>query len=399
MIGHNANVSINREAVASATWGFPLCILGLNGSGSGLTLSGMANLTADNCVIWTNSTGSRSMDFSGGDATTKFFCAAGRAPVTGGTQLTPRPTENCDIIPDPLGDWRAPAAGTGEVVTSLSVTSQDPRALLRELQRLFLNRDLKLAFRAIDSALRTGDPLPDSAVKLITLSFNAVLATSPTARALLKRDGTFRNGPAVGLTPLEVAQILGIIDNLDPSGFGSDPYVTNPTQTLVPGTYIGLDISRGHVRMQPGVYHILDAPLIVRRKATLSGEGVTIIFHGQDATFSVTDQARATLSAPTDGETAGLLLAQDSRDAISGKPPRSRLTGSGSVSLIGTVYLPHHSFAITGDGAADQTSPMLQIVADSVNVSDNGALKIVFNQSETEVPAKIKPARNARLLR
>jgi hypothetical protein len=152
--------------------------------------------------------------------------------------------------------------------------------------------------------------------------------------------------------------------------------------------------------MKPGVYHIVGAPLIVRRRATLSGEGVTIVLHGDKATFSVLDQARLELEAPTHGETAGFAVAENRRAKLTGiNPERSRLTGSGKVSMIGTIYLPRQLFSITGQGAADQASPLLQLVAYTVELRNKGGLKIRFEPERTEVPMTIRPSREARLIR
>ena len=199
---------------------------------------------------------------------------------------------------------------------------------------------------------------------------------------------------------MEVAQILGIVDNLPDSLYSADVYASSPTTTLSPGTYAGLDIAQGNVRLKPGVYHIVGAPLIVRRKATLTGEGVTIVFHGDKATFSVLDQARATITAPTAGETAGFSIAENRHSALKSKTAqRSRLTGSGAVSMIGTIYVPRQKFAITGKGAADQASPLLQLVADKIELENMGALKIKFDPSRTDVPMTIEPERAAVLIR
>ena len=189
-------------------------------------------------------------------------------------------------------------------------------------------------------------------------------------------------------------------------------------------------------------------PLTVRRRGTLSGEGVTIILSGKTATFSVLDEARLTLSAPTGGDMAGFALVEDvaRHDAEQGsngggtkfprfpntgedenenedenednkqssfrtssfswssssssrkRPLRSRLTGSGTINAIGTIYLPHHEFQVSGSGAGEQASPLLQIVANRIVMKENGKLNINFDLTKTQVPAGIKPARFARLV-
>ncbi len=110
LVGRNAGIEIERRATASATWGFPLCVLGLNGRTTGFAIRNSANLRADNCVVWSNAEGSQSMAFSGGTAQARHFCAAGSANPNG-TKVTPKPYEDCDPIPDPLASWVPPSPG------------------------------------------------------------------------------------------------------------------------------------------------------------------------------------------------------------------------------------------------------------------------------------------------
>ncbi|MCA8903133.1 MAG: hypothetical protein KDA53_17990 [Hyphomonas sp.] len=401
VLGRNANVALTRTAAATATWGFPLCVLSLEKSGPGFSTDGSASLTANNCVIWSNSTSQRSMNFSGGDAKAQAFCAVGRAPVTGGTQISPRPTESCDAIPDPLEGMDIPSAPGKPVVAVLTYAATQVTAskvaLANMINKAVGDAGLDSAIADLRDALIDGEPLSSPAGTSLAEGVFDALAAGESK--WLDENGTFKKGAAKGLNILEIAQILGIIDNLPGDLYGDDHYFSGVTDTLSPGTYAGLDVYKGHVRMLPGVYHIVDAPLIVRRKATLTGEGVTIILHGEKATFSVADRARLTLSAPEEDATAGFALISDPADIPNNKTPRSRLTGSGKVSMIGTVYLPEQNFSITGSGAADQASPLLQIVANAIDMGDSGGLKIEFDPSETDVPMRIKPARQARLIR
>ncbi len=379
--GRSSSIEITRSAAAEATWGFPLCILGLNTSGTGLETSGNVTVKAENCVIWTNSSASTSMDLSGGRISTTGLCSAGQAPVSGGASVSPLPSEFCDAIPDPLADWVPPSPST----------ARDSGDFAFEANSQELRDAAAFASRIIErTAARTGASQNDTVA-----AANQVSA----AMGFTDQSGNFSIGPARGMTLEELLQINGDFDNVDPELYRDDAYETSVTHTYTPGTYNGLDIFEGHVEFKPGIYHIVDAPLVVRRRATLTGNGVTIIFHGDDATMNVLDEARLTLTAPTDGVTAGFALAEDRyRRLSSTQPLRSRMTGSGHVEMIGTVYLPRQRLSITGDGAAEQASPLLQIVADSVEMSDNGALNIEFDTSETDVPVKIKPARTARLV-
>lgn len=402
--GRNAGIEIERQAAAAATWGFPLCILGLQGSSTGLSTAGQSELRAENCIVWTNSTGSRSMEFTGGKAATKYFCAAGNAYVASAS-VTPRPHEKCEPIPDPLSSWTPPGAGNLEshpFLKSSGNRTPNVNALLSQLLKVVDDPLLKPLAKEIRSAINSGNPLSDNQAEMLMTAIDAVMPLIGKKKGGIGIDkqGRFTAGAAKGMHILEVAQVLGAIDNLPDDLLDGDNYYNAPNHTLSPGTYAGLDINSGHVKLKPGVYHIVGAPLVVRRRATLSGEGVTIILHGDYATFSVLDQARLELSAPTDGQTAGFTIAENRKAKLKRvTPERSRLTGSGEVSMIGTIYLPRQKFSITGEGAADQASPLLQLVAYTVNLDNQGGLKINFDPTRTEVPMTILPAREARLIR
>ena len=404
MAGRNANIGIERTAAAAATWGFPLCILGLNANDTGLSTTGLSNLTAENCIVWTNSPDTRSMEFKGGTAKTKYFCSAGNAFIASAI-VSPKPDENCDPIPDPLASWQAPLPGKAGP-NPFPVSSKNKTPNIAALSTQFLKAigvpAVKSVAQPLAAALKSGQPLTDSQTQLVTASLNTLMLTvgGPFSSTGLDKKGVFTKGAAKGMHIMEVAQVLGIADNLPDSLYSADVYASSPTTTLSPGTYAGLDIAQGNVRLKPGVYHIVGAPLIVRRKTTLTGEGVTIVFHGDKATFSVLDQARATITAPTAGETAGFSIAENRHSALKSKTAqRSRLTGSGAVSMIGTIYVPRQKFAITGKGAADQASHLLQLVADKIELENMGALKIKFDPSRTDVPMTIEPERAAVLIR
>lgn len=404
LAGRNANITIERQAAASATWGFPLCVLGLQGSATGLSTSGKANLTAENCIVWTNSTSSRSMEFTGGRATTKYFCASGKAYIASAS-VTPRPHEKCEPIPDPLAGWIPPAPGTLEGLPFPSASkNQSPNvaALASQLATVLSMTGLKTNTKALLDAMDSGEVLSEAQVQALhtAISTAAMVLGGKDSALQIDQNGVFNRGAGQGLHVLEVAQLLGLVDNLPESIFFGDTYFAAPNFTLSPGTYPGLDIMTGHVKLKPGVYHIVGAPLVVRRRATLSGDGVTIVLHGDNATFCVLDQARLELSAPTHGETAGFAIVENRKAKLTKvRPERSRLTGSGSVSMIGTIYLPRQQFSITGKGAADQASPLLQLVAYTVELRNMGGLKIRFDPERTEVPMTIMPSREARLIR
>ena len=381
--GRSGNASVRRRATAEAVWGFPLCALSLSGSGSGFSTEGSAHFSAKNCIAWSNSTSSNSIDLRGGKLEAKQICSAGN--VAGVSRASPTPEEECDPIPNPLENWSPPAAGACQDAGILAVEKLD--RIMQFYGSLGLMNISKAGYSTDDQA------------SLLAGAMSLTADRIAEGSSLIDSSGRYVFGSIEGLTLIELLQIAGYLDNVNPADYAGDPYVDTPTITLSPGTYCGLDIAYGHVRMEPGVYHIKDSPLTVRRKATLTGDGVTIVLVGDDVAFGVLDSARLNLTAPVDGDTAGFALIEDASAPLKkSKPLRSRLTGDGTINAEGTIYLPRQLFSITGNGAGQQASPLLQIVAHMIEMKDTGALRIDFDPSQTKVPVGIKPARFARLV-
>lgn len=434
LTGRNANVGVRGRAVADATWGFPLCLLSLSETGPSFTLEGNPSFIADNCIIWSNSTDTRSLDFQGGHVRTKSICTAGGA--FGGFRAKPSPSTQCRQIRDPLEGWKPPQPGKCPALPGTH--SRDMSRLAAELDN-YLKRDFEInefleetrklmlvvdhlyvgnwSSKGRNNLLSASIAVPAIADIQVELegynNLDQYLRNHPyfaLSSALIDQNGVLKEGEGAGLTLNELVQIAGLIDNADPDSYATDSYYSIPTTKLTPGTYCGLDISEGHVELAPGTYFIKDSPLTVRRRGTLSGDGVTIIMSGEMARFAVLDEARLNLTAPIDGSLAGFALVEDKAPKYSssasthdnlpqlGGRPRSRLTGAGEINAIGTIYLPRHDFAISGDGAGKQASPLLQIVANTIQMSENGAINIKFDPDKTKVPAGIKPERTARLI-
>lgn len=437
LVGRNANVSVRSRAVADATWGFPLCLLALSETAEAFTTSGNAAFASKNCIVWSNSESLKSFNFEGGYVTAKSICTAGG--VFGGMRAKPAPSSQCRTIPDPLDAWATPTPGNCPSFTTTSGASTSDLAdqlddiLLVDFEAVEFTEkynELMLILQYMPDGNWNSNQQAQARAAAIALpaelmSIEAELQNYRSTQdylrtngyfdlsgGLIGRYGTLQMGPASGMTLYELAQILGLFDNADPAEYADDKYVTVPTVTLNPGTFCGLDISEGHVKFNPGTYFIKDGPLTVRRRATLSGEGVTIVMSGQNAYFGILDEARLNLTAPSGGDLAGFALVEDKARTYkstglsfpnlpqlqSQDRPISKLTGSGSINAIGTIYLPRHDFAVSGDGAGQQTSPLLQIVANTIAMTDNGKISIDFDENKAKVPAGIKAERTARLI-
>lgn len=383
--GNSTTAPIRRRAVASSTWGFPLCILALGGSdGAGLSMKHFAALTAEGCIVWSNDTSSTSMKLDGGRARGKSFCAAGLVDRSHRASVIPIPEQNCQPIPDPLKDWTPPAPGKCAPDPDFDPPLSIVRESERKLQKLLSGGGLLgiAGGRGNASTQGAGD-----AGGLALACHTAAGASNPNC------PQNWATG--AGLSDFDQ---LANSDNLLELIYLLDRQFDSPSDTLSPGTYCGLDIAYGHVLMQPGTYFIKNAPMEISRKATVTAEGVTLIFTGPGAYLRVSDEGRLKLSAPTEGALAGIAVAERRNTKVGGSPSVSRLTGNGKLNIIGLIYLPTQNFFISGTGAGEQASPLLQIVANRFSIRDTGKLKIDFRPGETDVPMAIKPARVARLI-
>jgi hypothetical protein len=436
LVGRNANVAVRSRAVADATWGFPLCLLALSETGEAFTTSDNAAFASKNCIVWSNSESLKSFNFEGGSVTAKSMCTAGG--VFGGMRAKPAPSSQCRTIPDPLDTWATPTPGNcpsfsttqganlADLADQLSDTLRfdfEEATFAEEHSKLLLvlanmhnggwngNGRGSLA-RAVAASPSIAEIESDLAPYNNLSQYLSGHPYFKLANGTLDDLGRLTTGAGEGMTLAEAAQFIGLFDNADPADYAGDDYVDVPTLTLNPGTFCGRDISEGHVKFNPGTYFIKDGPLTVRRRATLSGEGVTIVMSGQNAYFGILDEARLNLTAPSGGELAGFALVEDKARTYkstglsfpnlpqlqSQDRPISKLTGSGSINAIGTIYLPRHDFAVSGDGAGQQTSPFLQIVANTIAMTDNGKISIDFDENKAKVPAGIKAERTARLI-
>lgn len=125
LTGRNASVDIRRRAVATASWGFPLCLLSLATDGRGLALTGSGELKAPNCAIWSNSKDNDSV-YMDGAATlqARSVCSAGEARGGGLGKLDPKVYQDCEPLEDPLTTWEPPKIGKCDTIGGLKLTGR-----------------------------------------------------------------------------------------------------------------------------------------------------------------------------------------------------------------------------------------------------------------------------------
>jgi len=125
-------------------------------------------------------------------------------------------------------------------------------------------------------------------------------------------------------------------------------------QTLQPGRYCnGLWIQNdANVLLSPGIYYIESGQFSVAGGASISGSGVTIVLTTGDggntyATLSITNGTNLILSAPTSGQTAGILFFGD-RNAPSSNI--NYISGFTYINWTGVIYLPTQKLSYASSG-------------------------------------------------
>ncbi|GEP03010.1 hypothetical protein MOX02_10480 [Methylobacterium oxalidis] len=196
------------------------------------------------------------------------------------------------------------------------------------------------------------------------------------------------------------------------------------TLTLEPGTYCGgLKITGSAVvTLRAGVYVMKDGPLIVEQNASLSGTDVSFYFTGNKGGLLFDKKTTVSLTAPTTGVMAGLLMTEDRAvsapvdpvvDVVNGvvgaltapllgqpdaltltppplgqtKPMRTyRIISDNTRTMLGTIYLPAGRLVIDAKKPVADQSAYTVIVAQQVNLYEGPNLYLNANYDLTSVP-------------
>ncbi len=137
----------------------------------------------------------------------------------------------------------------------------------------------------------------------------------------------------------------------------------------------GLHLTGGDtITMNPGTYYMKGGSFIVDNGVTVTGAGVTIYIDNGGGQVSFQGGGKITLSAPTTGTYAGVVIFQDRTST----QPISIANGS-TISISGTVYAAKAQFQMAGGATNNQFGT--QLVVDSLNMTNNATLN--FTTSST----------------
>lgn len=174
---------------------------------------------------------------------------------------------------------------------------------------------------------------------------------------------------------------------------------------LSPGIYCnGLLVNGGaKVRLKPGIY-VMRGALVVD-DARLQGENVGFYFEGDRASLLFEEDSSISLTAPKDGEMAGLLMFEERRvnspvPAPPGKtkgaspiplvplPPlrEYRIISDDAQVLLGTIYLPSGRLMIDSKRAVADRSTYTVIVTRRLELFDGPNLVLNSNYAASDIP-------------
>jgi hypothetical protein len=153
--------------------------------------------------------------------------------------------------------------------------------------------------------------------------------------------------------------------------------VVTENTTLKPGTYCGgINITGKSlvVRLEPGIYVMVDGSLLVNGNARLEGEQVLIAFTGTDATLRIWGGSSVELTSPTSGVYKNVQFFQDRFDprgrgmwvSNGGNGGPNDETDTSKLRFDGAAYFPTQNFWVYGAADVDMNSPGVVLVADKI---------------------------------
>ena len=165
--------------------------------------------------------------------------------------------------------------------------------------------------------------------------------------------------------------------NVAPPAFGGCDYTnysTHGTVVLSHGVYCGgMELGAGAVvTLLPGIYYLDRGSLSMQGSASLTGNGVTLVFTSSTganyATANLVGGSTIDLVAPSSGPMAGIAIYGDHNMPV-GTPFSFR--GGSSQAIGGAIELPRA--AVTWTGNASTAQPCTQLIADTIRfVGDSG---------------------------
>lgn len=163
----------------------------------------------------------------------------------------------------------------------------------------------------------------------------------------------------------------------DFSGCTKQNFSAKKIETISPGVYCGgIGLNAGaNLTLNAGIYYLDGGSLTVNGGATLTGDGVTLVFTKKNsnswATASINGNATINLTPPRSGPTAGIVMFGDRGIP---KGTAFKFNGGANQYLGGAIYVSTGAINFSG-GAATSTS-CTQVIGNTVVFTGNSSLAI-----------------------
>ena len=246
------------------------------------------------------------------------------------------------------------------------------------------------AMSLTDSAALTANQCSVYSNSTNTSGISATKSSLLTADAIYSSGGT--QGTAINFSPEPVVDYPALNDPLAlrpaPTTLGCDynkTKVGSGTVTLQPGVYCGgIQLMKDAiVTLDPGIYVIKDGPLNMLHGSSMTGTNVGFFLEGNDTNIHFFHESFVSLSAPVDGEMAGLLFFDDRDRTDDGM---HIISSDNARYLVGTIYMPKSTLRIDADQPIADQSEYTAIVARNIDLQGNVNLVINSNYDLTDVP-------------
>ena len=176
--------------------------------------------------------------------------------------------------------------------------------------------------------------------------------------------------------------------------------------TLSPGVYCGgLKLTNGAVaKLSSGIFVIKDGPLTVDGGASISGTNVGFFLTGKTANLMFDADTTVSLSAPSDGPLAGILIYDDpsgasapalapksgrggkGRGKTTGAPRQHQIFSDNARNLLGTIYMPQGEIIIDATKPIADKSAYTVLVVNQLHLYSGPNLILNTDYSATNVP-------------
>jgi Flp pilus assembly protein TadG len=163
-----------------------------------------------------------------------------------------------------------------------------------------------------------------------------------------------------------------------------DLKINNPIVALTPGVYCGgiKVTSQAVVALAPGEYVIKDGSFELFGGSSILGVDVTIFLTGPGSGLKFGGASSINLRAPTDGPYAGIAIYSDRNSA----PEISNLSGSNSLDIEGTLYMPNQDLTYSGSNSALLPANFTVLIANTLTFTGSSEVTIRSDYSASNVP-------------